>query len=115
MLHSSQHTASSLGDHDTASSQKPQGYMGSCLGPGFVCMSPERKRASIVSVLLLFGLGHIRWDELKEWRENAYIPFIESVSEASKDCVRNRFVANMNKSTNRDPWNIVGGLWLARR
>ena len=38
----------------------------------------------MVSVLLLFGLGHVRWAELKERREMANIPLIELVSVASK-------------------------------
>ena len=48
-------------------------------------MSPDRKRTTIVSVLLLFGRGHVRWAELKERREKANIPLIELVSVASKD------------------------------
>ena len=49
-------------------------------------MSPERKRASIVSVLLFLGLGHVRWAELKERREKANIPLIELLPVASMDC-----------------------------
>ena len=77
-------------------------------------MSPGRKRTSIVSFLLLSGRGHVRWAELKERREKANIPLIELVSVASKDCVRNLLEANMNKSTNRNPWNIVVHCWMKR-
>ena len=53
---------------------------------------------SVVSVLLLLGLGHIRWTELKKRREKANIPLIELVSVASKDCEKNLLDASMNKS-----------------
>ena len=77
-------------------------------------MSPERKRASMVSVLLLFQLGHLTWAELKERREKTNIPFIELVSVATKDCEKNILEACMNKSTNRNPWNIVVHCWMKR-
>ena len=51
-------------------------------------MSPERKRASI--------------------------PLTELVSVASKDCEKNLLEAGMNKSTNRNPWNIVVHCWITR-
>ena len=68
----------------------------------------------MVSVLLLFGLGHVRWAELKERRAKANIPLVELVSVASKDCVKNILEAIMNKSTNRNPWNIVVHCWMKR-
>ena len=79
-------------------------------------MSPvrDRKRASIVNVLLLFGLGHVSWAELEERRENANIPLIELVSVSSKDCEKYLLEAGMNKSTNRNPWNIVVQGWMKR-
>ena len=68
----------------------------------------------MVNVLLLFGLGHVRWAELKERREKANIQLIELVSVASKDCEKNLLEAVMNKITNRDPWNIVVHCWMKR-
>ena len=53
-------------------------------------------------VLLLVGLGHVRWAELKERCEKANIPLIELVPVVSKDCEKNLFEINTNKSTNRN-------------
>ena len=68
----------------------------------------------MVIVLLRFGLGHVKWAELKERREKANIPLIELVSVASKDCEKNLLDASMNKSTNRNPWNTVVHCWMKR-
>ena len=77
-------------------------------------MSPERKRASIVSVLLFLGLGHVRWAELKERREKANIPLIELLPVASMDCEKNLLEASMNKSTKRNHWNTAVHCWVKR-
>ena len=62
-----------------------------------------------------FGLGHVRWTELNERRENANTPLIELVSVASKDCEKNLLEASTNKITNRNPWNIVVHCWMKRK
>ena len=70
-------------------------------------MSPRRKRATIITVLLLFGVYHVRWAELEERRKKTNIPLMELVPVPSKDYEKNLLDVCMNKGRNRNSWNIV--------